>query len=407
MRATLLIRLHDDAGESAVWCLRSPSGEVGEAATTPLAEALEHCAGRRVVLIVPGMDVLLTETHLPIRQSQKLAQAVPFALEDQLAEDVDNLHFALGARLPEGGVPVAVVARRRMDAWLAPFLENDVRPDALYPDMLCLPDARDGETQTWTALIERGHALLRCGRDRGFACDDNLLDDLLRRASAAELPDLRMYVAADAAAPKDLPGRVEIVPAPDGELTLILEGLTQRPPLNLLQGSYALHGDAAQRWRPWRATAALAAALIVAYLVVQGLTAYQLGQRAAALHSEAAQTFRRSFPDVQRIVDMRTQAERALTRLTRTADGDTGLLFLLARTAQALARTPGLTVDEIEYRDGRVDLSLKGKSLQSLEHLRAHFADQSDLALDVLSANADTSGVQIRISVHPRAAGPA
>ena len=57
-----------------------------------------RAAGRRVCVLVPGTDVLLAEPEFPVKAGAKLQQVVPYALEEQLAEDIDDLHFAIGKR---------------------------------------------------------------------------------------------------------------------------------------------------------------------------------------------------------------------------------------------------------------------------------------------------------------------
>ena len=60
-------------------------------------------------VLVPGTDALLAEPVLPLKSGAKLAQVVPFALEEQLATDVEDLHFAVGKREGRPGTPVTVV----------------------------------------------------------------------------------------------------------------------------------------------------------------------------------------------------------------------------------------------------------------------------------------------------------
>src|SRR5450755_1448661 len=77
-----------------------------------LANAVAAAAGRHVCVLVPGTDVLLLEPEVPARAGTKLAQIVPCALEEQLADDIDDLHFAIGRRSADSlRTQVAVVAR--------------------------------------------------------------------------------------------------------------------------------------------------------------------------------------------------------------------------------------------------------------------------------------------------------
>src|SRR3990172_6852919 len=119
MAEYLLIQMPGKPESHAAWTvlyeggLRSARPERGE-----LSNAVAMSAGRRVVLIVPGEDVVLTEVALPAQKRHKILRVVPYALEDQVADEVENLHFAIGPQLEGGSYPVAVVQRARLTQWL-------------------------------------------------------------------------------------------------------------------------------------------------------------------------------------------------------------------------------------------------------------------------------------------------
>src|SRR5262245_41259909 len=120
MAESLLIRLPRIPEQPASWLIVDGRGAaVGAPQSGPLSLAATRTAGRRVCILVPGADVLVAEPEIPAKAGAKLQQLVPYALEEQLAEDIDNLHFAIGKRLGESSrVPVAVVACTLMDEWL-------------------------------------------------------------------------------------------------------------------------------------------------------------------------------------------------------------------------------------------------------------------------------------------------
>src|ERR1700685_2217700 len=100
----LIIRLPRTPAEQASWIVADARGVAIEApAGGPLALAQPAAAGRHVCVLVPGTDVLMMEPELPTKAGAKLAQMVPYALEEQLADDIDDLHFAIGRR--GGGDP--------------------------------------------------------------------------------------------------------------------------------------------------------------------------------------------------------------------------------------------------------------------------------------------------------------
>ena len=65
-----------------------------------LAEAGQALGDDEIVALVPAEDILLTEVALPpIRQAKRRLAAARFALEDRLAGRIEQLHFALGAKI--------------------------------------------------------------------------------------------------------------------------------------------------------------------------------------------------------------------------------------------------------------------------------------------------------------------
>ena len=116
----LLLRLPRTPGETASWVIADSRGNtIAVPQSGPLSLAAMRAGGRRVCVLVPGSDVLLAQPEVPVKAGAKLHQVVPYALEEQLAEDIDNLHFAISKRAPDSQTtPVAVVAQSLMDEWL-------------------------------------------------------------------------------------------------------------------------------------------------------------------------------------------------------------------------------------------------------------------------------------------------
>src|SRR6204780_241065 len=128
--------------QPATWLTADARGApTGLAQSGPLSLAAPRAAGRRVGLLVPGAEVLLAEPELPVKAGAKLQQLVPYALEEHLAEDIDDLHFAIGRRTSDSGVraPVAVVARALLDDWLTTLREAGLEADVVYADSDLLP----------------------------------------------------------------------------------------------------------------------------------------------------------------------------------------------------------------------------------------------------------------------------
>ena len=99
MSEYLVIRLGDDRDAAVSWIVVDSNGtRLGPPAAGPLADAVPDVQGRDVIVLVPATNVLTTTVDIPVRGGSRLQAALPFALEEYLADDIDTLHFAAGPR---------------------------------------------------------------------------------------------------------------------------------------------------------------------------------------------------------------------------------------------------------------------------------------------------------------------
>src|SRR5687768_13299048 len=102
--------------DTATWGAFDATGAlVGAIGHGTLQSAHVAQAGRRCTVLVDAIHVLVIEVLLPAAGQARLRQLVPFSLEESLAADIDQMAFAIGARLPSGATQVAAVATERID----------------------------------------------------------------------------------------------------------------------------------------------------------------------------------------------------------------------------------------------------------------------------------------------------
>jgi len=340
-----------------------------------------------VILLAPTENLVLTTTDLQIRSMAKLRKALPYALEEQLASDVEELHFALA---PQRGdrQAVAVVERELLDRWLEPFSEHQITPRAIIPDVLALP-WQEGD---WFIASDGQRALVRTERFNGFACDRENLEVLLGAAldAADEAPaNLHLWQCGDnrplewqRQQPRLLKHRC------DGELLqLLAEGVDLNSSINLLQGDYSVQTDLIKSLKPWRWAAALALILFaIAYagkLVERG----QLTAQQQLVRKQAEQIYRQTFPGARKVVNPRVQMEQRLKQLRGGGSKKQDrFLDLLATSGNVVAADKKVRLESIRYRNGRLDLKITAPSLSTLDSLKNRLA-QTGLSAELTNAD--------------------
>ncbi|UCE88583.1 MAG: type II secretion system protein GspL [Pseudomonadota bacterium] len=376
---------------TASWVLVDGGRPQGDTASGTLDEAAAYAAGERTVVCVPGVEVLLTDVVLPGGNRQRMLRAVPWALEERLIDDPEEMHFALGARGKDGRVQVAVVERARMQHWLTLLAAAQLRPWALLVDAHCLPR----EDDTWSVLIEAQDSVVRTAAQGGFAVDsDSLVAVLAQSLKQTEtLPasigvyDCRAQQAGQLGALAAGP-ELRMEPCPAGATALLAQHADPVSGINLLQGEFSQREGVSKHLRPWYTAAAVFAAWVVLQLGFSVYRYIDLSAQAGALDSQMQTLFRKTFPDARNTKGAYAQMQSRLKALERgSGRGDSSVQELLANAGPVLSRTAGLQVQSIRYRDGGLDLELETKDLQSLDKLKQELVSKHGWDVDSQSTS--------------------
>ncbi len=367
----------------------------------PLAEVLELAPSKLIRLYAPAQDVRLLTVAVPAKQLSKAALAVPYALEDQFAEDVETLHFALApAPLANGEWPVAVLSAEHMRAWLAPFSVRGLVPEALIPETLALPWRSDDDR--WTVLAEPGHVTVRAGATAGFGCLAEDLELFLGLLEGGQQHPLRILISQGVDTDfSKLERDVELLPGLGHPLEALVRHYRAAQSINLLQGAFSMRQALAREWQTWKLPALLLAGVFAIGVVGNGLSAWLLSSQVQQQEAANEARFRVLFPAEQRVVNLSVQAEQQFAALQGGSHA-ASLLSLIDAFAGGLKAAPTLHVEGIQYREGALYLSLTGTDLSALDQLKNHYASgHGGAKLDVQSANSGDGGVQIQIKLSP------
>jgi len=405
---TLFIRVGEDPAAPVEWLRMAPRSEPSPVNRGPIAEAARG-ATASVVVLVPAACVTLSTTDLPTRNKSQLLKAVPYALEEELAEPVEELHFAV-----QGGrnqrTLVAVVRRTWLEALLQELRRHDLTPRALVPETLCLP----WREEEWTLLLEDETAVLRTARQGGFAIDtDNfatVLDAALADAGSEQRPAIRVIDRRRHRTPALgdlLPGGAE-TSVWEGEapaLAVLAETYLGQRELNLLQGDLAVEPDWQAGWRKWRTAAVLAGVLVLTHLAKIGLENHQLETRNEALQQAMTALYRETFPEAVRVINPVVQLRNRLQELHNGDDGAGGANFIgiIAGAGKHFLADDNVGVKRVRYREGRMEIDLDADTIERLEAVQRRLRE-ADYNAQLKSVNNEGGRFQGRLSVAEEAA---
>ncbi|MBV8146014.1 MAG: hypothetical protein JO184_13505 [Gammaproteobacteria bacterium] len=404
----LLLRLPHAGTELATWLVVDARGApLGPAQSGPLALAAPRVPGRRVCVLVGAAEVLLAEPEVPLKAGAKLQQLVPYALEEQLADDIEDLHFAIGKRLPDSTrVPVAVVAKALLDQWLGELRAAGIEPDAVYADSELLPQ-NPGQA---VALLEEDTVSVRPPGGTPVTLPADALGEALEiarsgaDASATGGRGLILYTGAaewhqhsaqvEAARPHFDGIKVQLLAS--GPLALFAQQLPSVSAINLLQGSYAPVSARGAGFQAWRVAAILLGCLIGLHVIGKTAELQLLKRHERQVDAAIRDTFRTSMHTEASATEARRLMER---RLAGSRGASEGLLPALQALAQARDSAPGTNVQSMNFHAGSLEMKLSAPDATSLDRL-SQALRSNGWGADLTGGSNSGSSYEGRIQMH-------
>lgn len=293
--------------------------------------------GGPATILVPTEQVRLLAVDLPLANRAKRLAALPFAIEDQIAEPVESLHLALGAELAPKRYLVGVVAHDVMARWSEIADAAGLGHAAIVPDALALPRPPEG---AWAVELANDRAIARSGDGTGFALPLAMLKPVWQAAGS---PPATAYGA----------------PLPDEMMAGqgVLDSSTlQLPALDLRQGLYARRrAGVPNLWRRLAWIAALGATAHILIAAADTLMLRGIADRRAADTRAAAAL---AAPGANFGDDLAGGITELLP--TGTSRAPDGFVPLLTRISAALAPLAGtVTARTITYQGNALTMDLQ------------------------------------------------
>ncbi len=395
MTKRLIIYLHSIEPQQLSWLLTENGVTLQSVLRGSLAEIPPSLKQHDTTVFVPAQDILLTQTTLPKMSQQRLMQALPFALEEQLVDDVNSLHFAIAHPPQNGNTFVAVTSRKKMDDWLTLLKQYDIIPIELYSAVFASPYA--GKNWSLSVLPEIG--LVRLTQYDGFAAEHNNVNVLLELAlkETVEKPDaLQIYTMSASS-------EMKITALPTHQTSLTEQAwleklpgwLDAQPGINLLQGTYRAKHKTAETKKIWLTASVLTLAWIGLLFFSHLVSFFILAHKAKHLETAIHVIYKKNFPEATSVVAPRERMQNKLTTLTNQANKNY-FLVLLARSSHELAAASHIQLKSMDFRDNQLNLELVADKFDDLDRLTKSFLQQN---LHVKQQNAAIAGTKVKANL--------
>ena len=374
MASSLLIHYRPCLGTKLSWVLSDDQGNLQSPITSgSLADVALIAKGQHTTVLIDASCTSIESVRIPSNNRQRQLQAVPYALEDSLASDIDELYFALGKKQADEQIPVVSIDRQLFQSTIDMFKQAGIFVETLSADCLALPLQADA----WTVLVHGNSALIKTGPNMGHFCDRDILPSFVPALiEQAQQPprSLLFYHDDNDAHAADLLSNLDIALSiqsySDHPLQVFAANTSDARQLNMLQGKYAPRRESSALLQPWKSVAAVAAVWLLLQLIYAGFEIKQLQHKNQQLSVDIEQAFKRAIPGTRNYTNMQKRMERRLNELRGGGSSDEeAFLELLSGAAQSID-SEKITIHGMVYNNRHIDMELQAKSLQALESVK-------------------------------------
>ena len=326
-------------------------------------------------LYIPGEWISVWQVELPDVPRKQIPTILPALLEEELNQDIDELHFA-PLKIDQQLATVAVIHQQHMRN-IAQWLQaNGITRAIVAPDWMSIPCGfMAGDAQ---------RVICRIDECRGWSAG-RALAPVMFRAQLNE-QDLPLSLTVVGIAPEELSAWA----GADAERLTVtaLPAITTygEPEGNLLTGPWQPRVSYRKQWARWRVMILPILLILVALVVERGVTLWSVSEQVAQSRTQAEKQFLTLFPEQKRIVNLRSQVTMAE-------------LSAIASTLKSASLTDiemrGFTFDQ---KRQTLHLQLRAANFASFDKLRSALAADYVVQQDALQKEGDavSGGVTLR-----------
>lgn len=346
--------------------LAAPSGQwpccllkaAGDSQRMLLVEAAQSLAGQPVEVLLPmEMCSFLRSEPWPSKRRPD-AQAIAFAIEEQLGEDLEAVHISAGRRDRQGCYPVLVTHKARFRALLQLLAALGIHVSSVQVDANLLPGDTLAAVDWYDRRVVGANVHLALS-SQGLQALEPLLAEPLEWLDSSE------------------------------SLALIEQALWRGhgQSIDLLQGEFAKN-----RWAwPWSTVILACALLFTLDWGFKRVRIQTLEGQAQHLYAQSLERFQALYPQQTRVIDLSAQLD-AVQRQGPEPSA-TALARLVSLTEQVIGGGD-VDVQRIDFRAGDGwTVQLTAASFNELEQLRER-GQQNGMPVRIGNSSKDGQRVQ-------------
>ena len=398
-----IIRLNHNNKNRCEYVIANEKGEIKDSIKHGnLNDISDQEKNNTVIIMLPGEEILSKSLILPIKSYAKLKQAIPFALEDDIASDIDDCHFAFEKSEIDESIIVNVIGRKLFKNYLNQLKEINISPSFVVSENSCIYKTED----TINLIIEDAKAHGRCGYKEPYTLDIMDLSNIIKALESnnnikhlqISLSKNNDSIVKQISELADTYKSVDTKILSKGAFQEFIKNYFVQDHINLLQGDFKPKIKFEKVLKPWRKSTALAIFLLLSLLINNVLTTNKLVNYEANLSAYFLNEYKYFYSNA-RNVDDPIRIVNSIKNGAQLNMNNSIFLNGLDIISESVAKESNVQLSSLSFTDNRFNLRVLTSTLTSLDSLITNINTNSSLNAIIQTTNQSDNKVESRIEI--------
>lgn len=305
----------------------------------------------QTTVVIPTSQASLHRVELPWLGEKKARSALPYALEDQLAQSVESLHVAFDHQhYNQGHYLVVVCDKTYLNQLIVTLKQHQLSFDQITIDWFALDNNQ--------CCLMPNYILVNYDTFRG-AVGSELIDIFLSQITPID--QIFRFTDSFNYSEKSL----VTIDTQEQSSVWIGKRLQQAASINLCQGEF-VNGSKSSN-RSWLiAAGAMIALWLVSVIVGNSLQLHRINQQINSLDQQIAVIYHQFFPQAQQVISPRFR----IGQLLKSNQGSSDQTFWLLLNNLAQANKAGSHIERLNFQSNMLQVTLVSSDFAELETLQ-------------------------------------
>ena len=366
--------------------------EMGRQITAPESGDLMNLPSEHklntIIVLLPATEVSTSFLNLPIKSINKIKTAIPFALEEDLACDINLLHFSFKKIKYKDSIPVCVIDKNKFNEYRKLLINSGINAQVITSEIFGLPMIQ----RTVNVLIEPNKTLINNGSGKAYALENDSVIDLHELIDEVKEDANHVQVYLDYSCQDKYKNIQE---NQDGIDIQLLEGsslqklsqiIVNSDYVNLLQGEYAAQIEYKKYLQPWRYSAYLLLGLMIILMTSKTINYFQATNYETTLSSRFLDEYKKFQPNANNISDP-IRIVTAIKNNNSVKINTSFFLSSLQQLSKAVNDNDGVFLTSITYQENVTIIRLTAPNVTLIDTIRKTIIQNGIFQAKILSTN--------------------